>query len=243
MGACSPASVDSTSASMRPAWNAAGSARSIGIVGNFWPHVGPTRKYMKTSARSAPESSHSLMLFAEEVPARTFPWPVAAREWLESGADSSLKWFEFVSRCDDAGARDSSSGRTSMDPLVLTTAEISRLSSVHSRVFRSKSRPTVGDELVSSKLRSLRGGGIALGGCSMRNSSEWPSDAVACSLSQVLETDVAPKYFLSPRACRGILRRAEKREKDLPLFLKQALERVSRMKTAEPESESENPEM
>jgi hypothetical protein len=70
----------------------------------------------------------------------------------------------------------------------------------------------------------------------MRNSSEWPNDAVVCSLSQVLETDVAPKYFLSPRACRGILRRAAKREKDLPPFLKQALERVAQVKTEKPVS-------
>ena len=67
---------------------------------------------------------------------------------------------------------------------------------------------------------------------------EFPSGAVACSLSDVLETgDVPPKYFLSPKACRGILRRAEKRGRELPEMLRAALERV-----AEDSPEPENPE-
>jgi hypothetical protein len=54
--------------------------------------------------------------------------------------------------------------------------------------------------------------------------SEYPSDAVASSLSDILETGEVPQqYFLSSRACRGILRRAEKRGKDLPEALKSAL--------------------
>jgi hypothetical protein len=57
--------------------------------------------------------------------------------------------------------------------------------------------------------------------------SEWPSDAAVCSLSQVLEDSVDPKYFLSPKACAGILRRAEARGKALPLSLLTALELVA----------------
>jgi hypothetical protein len=56
------------------------------------------------------------------------------------------------------------------------------------------------------------------------NSSEFPSAAVACSLSDVLETGaLPPRYFLSATACAGILRRAQKRGKVLPPFLKLAL--------------------
>ncbi len=237
MAACSPGSAGSTSVSTPPAWFAVGNVSSTKIAGGCSQQNGRTRKSMKTSARSKPESSNSLTLFAEEVRAPISAWQVAARDWLESGADSSLKWCEFVSRCDDAGARATSFGKTSMDPLALTKGETSRLCSVLSRVFKSKHPQAVGVDLASSKLLSLRGGGIALGGCSMRNTSEWPNDAVVCSLSQVLETEVAQKYFLSPRACRGILRRAEKREKDLPPFLKLALERVAQMKTASPAAE------
>ena len=56
------------------------------------------------------------------------------------------------------------------------------------------------------------------------NTSEWPSAAVVCSLSDVLETgDVPQRYFLSATACKGILRRADKRGKLLPAALKSAL--------------------
>ena len=59
------------------------------------------------------------------------------------------------------------------------------------------------------------------------NTSEWPSDAAVCSLSQILETgDVPQRVFLSPKACQGILRRAEKRGKTLPPPLAHALQAV-----------------
>jgi len=45
-----------------------------------------------------------------------------------------------------------------------------------------------------------------------------------CSLDTILESSVAPKYFLSPRACAGVLRRAAKRGRTLPPRLEQALE-------------------
>lgn len=64
------------------------------------------------------------------------------------------------------------------------------------------------------------------GESSMLNISEFPSDGgeSLCSLVEVLETGVVPpRYFLSPRACRGILRRAERRGKKLPEHLAEAL--------------------
>ena len=57
-----------------------------------------------------------------------------------------------------------------------------------------------------------------------------------CSLSDILETgDVPQRYFLTARACRGILRRAEKRGKALPSALHQALRSVAE-RAAEPQS-------
>jgi len=48
------------------------------------------------------------------------------------------------------------------------------------------------------------------------------------SLSDVLEIGlVPPKFSLSAKACSGILRRAERRGKALPVMLKAALERVA----------------
>ena len=64
------------------------------------------------------------------------------------------------------------------------------------------------------------------GECSTLNISECPNDARESSLSLVLERiSPTPKYFLSARACEGILRRAETRGKTLPPLLKAALER------------------
>ena len=70
------------------------------------------------------------------------------------------------------------------------------------------------------------------------NTSEWPSDAVVCLLSDILETgDVPRRYYLSPKACRGILHRAERRGKELPPKLRQAL-----LQVAGELNELENPE-
>lgn len=55
-------------------------------------------------------------------------------------------------------------------------------------------------------------------------SHDKPSDTVR--LSQVLESTTSEKYFLSPKACAGILHRAEKRGKQLPAILEQALRQV-----------------
>ncbi len=58
--------------------------------------------------------------------------------------------------------------------------------------------------------------------------SEYPSDGVASSLSDVLETgELQQRYYLTSRACRGILRRAAKRGKELPLALQSALRAVA----------------
>jgi hypothetical protein len=66
--------------------------------------------------------------------------------------------------------------------------------------------------------------------CLTLNTSEWPSDAVVCSLSDTLETGVVPqRFFLSAKACEGILRRAAKRNKKLPPALEAALRQVAQM--------------
>ena len=60
------------------------------------------------------------------------------------------------------------------------------------------------------------------------STSDWPSAASVCSLSQVLEAGNVPRrFYLTPRACAGILRRAEKRGKDLPTPLRLALTSVA----------------
>lgn len=55
------------------------------------------------------------------------------------------------------------------------------------------------------------------------NTSECPKDAVESSLSAILQDSVPSKYYLTRKACLGILRRAEEREKNLPEQLELAL--------------------
>ena len=69
------------------------------------------------------------------------------------------------------------------------------------------------------------------GASSTADTSECPNDAAVCtpvSLSDVLQ-QIGPiePYWLSPRACKGILRRAARRGKQLPGPLREALEAVS----------------
>jgi hypothetical protein len=56
----------------------------------------------------------------------------------------------------------------------------------------------------------------------------WRSGASVCSLSDVLEESgsVPRRFYLTPRACAEILRRAEKRGKTLPEQLQRALQGV-----------------
>src|SRR4030066_1332507 len=62
------------------------------------------------------------------------------------------------------------------------------------------------------------------------NILEYPSGGVAGSLSDILETgDLPQRYYLSATACRGILRRAEKRGRELPEQLRKAVESVAKM--------------
>lgn len=55
------------------------------------------------------------------------------------------------------------------------------------------------------------------------NISELPNAERESLLSQILEVNVPQKYYLSARACQGILTRASRRGKPLPDILRQAL--------------------
>jgi hypothetical protein len=72
------------------------------------------------------------------------------------------------------------------------------------------------------------------------NSGESPSVAVESTLSQILEVNALEKYHLSAKACEGILRRAERRGKQLPPMLREALMQMIERDTAQtvPEDDS-----
>ena len=61
----------------------------------------------------------------------------------------------------------------------------------------------------------------------MRRAGEFHSAGAESTLSQILEARAPDKYYLTPKACSGILRRASLRGKELPESLRMALERQS----------------
>lgn len=97
------------------------------------------------------------------------------------------------------------------------------LDGLSSRTFPDSSLPPV-DEISESFSRPWSTSGMAwVGGASMLDTSEWPSDAVECSLSDVLVANPDQRYALSARAAKGILRRAAARGRTLPVSLHEAL--------------------
>lgn len=63
------------------------------------------------------------------------------------------------------------------------------------------------------------------------NIGESPNAAVESTLSSILQANVPEKHYLSAKACEGILRRAERRGKELPPMLKEALEQMIAMES------------
>jgi len=81
---------------------------------------------------------------------------------------------------------------------------------------------------LSSKRWPTSGFMTSRGEYSTPSSSEFPSDGgVSSSLPDVLQASVPPKYFLSAKAAAGIIRRATKRGKALPVELDAALHRIA----------------
>ena len=120
-------------------------------------------------------------------------------------------------------------GKTSPEPSAQTKAKTSEPSLKKRR----------GSQIRTPLYLNLRGGvgrraaaswetgGALLGEYTMRSFGEYPSDARESRLSQILEERPHPKYCLSAKACQGILRRADRRGKELPMQLRIALERQS----------------
>ena len=63
------------------------------------------------------------------------------------------------------------------------------------------------------------------GASSMLSIGAFPKEENVSTLSQILQEQVPETYYLSPKACLGILRRASVRGKELPEVLKKALTR------------------
>jgi len=146
-------------------------------------------------------SWEALTLFVEDSLVKTSPSPVSELVLPES--EQVFSGMHSLSR--PMSKQNGSSWRTCQDFYQATKDAISESSSLR--------WPTQGIATSS-------------GGFWIRSSSESPSVAVECSLSDILEPHVPARYLLSAKACAGILRRAQRRGKTLPEPLRVALEAV-----------------
>ena len=132
--------------------------------------------------------------------------------------DGQVTWLDLGISC----------GKTWSEPLAATKEKTSQPSSKRSSKSSSRKPPV----LKCLKRAGLPGGGTTMrweddgawcGELTTRNTGECPNAVVVSRLSQILEETPHPKYNLTAKACQGILRRAERRGKDLPKLLKQVL--------------------
>lgn len=182
---------------------------------------------------SAKKTSGQLTLWSEEALVRVSATPDAVRGWLTSDLACSERWHESLMRSLPAGW----SGRTCPVASPAKRARTSPPSSGPSAGTGPPCPEAGGSTAASASDPSEPAPGL----CWTVSTSDWRSGASACSLSAVLETqedwlsrnpDASPadfaaylgRYCLSARACRGILRRAEKRGRELPPALRESLE-------------------
>lgn len=118
-------------------------------------------------------------------------------------------------------------GRMSPELSVPTEEKISELCwknlpALHSQTFQFLDLRVWGAD-GAKPVQSPEPDGLWHGDSSMLNIGESPNVENVLRLSQILEGNVPQKYYLSARACQGILTRASRRGKPLPDILRQAL--------------------
>ena len=145
-------------------------------------------------------SREQLTLFAEDSPARTSAPQESGRDSPAIGrgfGGSLLEWWTKHSR-----------GGWSL------------------KTCRVYSLPQA-DEILPPSFDGWQTAGMAWGGeCLTLRVSDLPSDGNACSLSEVLEPETDARYFLTAKACAGILTRADRRGKIIPEPLRTLLQQL-----------------
>ena len=123
--------------------------------------------------------------------------------------------------------QDTVSGRTSQALSPPTEEMISKLSSKQLSELKRKGSRCLRLRITDGRKRTYiwETDGAWLTEFSTLNTGPSPSEEQESTLSQILLAEVPQKYYLSPKACLGILRRASVRGKELPEVLRKALER------------------
>ena len=152
--------------------------------------------------------ANQLTLFAEDFPAKTSASQESDVDLTENAADFGSSLRASLMRFNPSGSS-------------LKTCQVYSLA--------------MEGETLPSSFNGWQSAGMAWDGeCLTVRALDLPSDASVCLLSQVLETEVDARYFLSPKACAGILRRAEARGKVIPEPLRSALWVVTIDETGKP---------
>ena len=180
-----------------------------------------------TSRRLTGRRSRPWTLSVQAVRAKIYLSRARGRDWTVQEAAYSAEQLTLFVPCDVprvGGILDSSSGKTCREHSAATRAL------TFAPCLRRSGRPRF------QYLQMANGQtpewqtclNVKLHGASSTlNIGECPNVVAESSLSQILEPrqDVRAKYYLSPKACEGILRRARERGKELSPELKEALER------------------
>jgi len=154
-----------------------------------------------TTSSSKPDADQ-LTFWSAAPPAKVSPSPALEKEWTTSVVTSPSSFAELLMR----SSLDGSSGK----------------------MCQGFYPPAKDETLVPSSGRWLKSGMISPGESLTLNTLEYHNAADECFLSDILvEEEVPQRYYLSAKASKGILRRAEKRNKALPPSLKSALEQAA----------------
>lgn len=159
---------------------------------------------METSpdTKNGTSDPEQLMFWSAAHPAKHSVAPVSEQDWqtlVATSRSSMLEWLTTLSQ-------DGSSMKMSPDCCPVT----------EDGIFQPSSK------------RWQTSGMACAGECWTLNTSVSRSVAVESTLSGILETgDLPQRFYLSPIACAGILRRATAKGKKLPLLLERALTRVA----------------
>jgi len=136
-----------------------------------------------------------ISLLQQDSLARMFQLQGCEKDLPESELDYSTSWQELLKKVHQLG--------------------------LSSKMFPDYSLPTKGMTWHSS-LKRFPASGIAWGGeCLMLNTSEWHKDVNVCGLSEVLETSVPSKYYLSKKAVAGMIRRSKGKNQQAYVFLQE----------------------
>ena len=124
-------------------------------------------------------------------------------------------------------SQDTVSGKTSQALSPPMEETISKLSSKQLSELKRKGSRCLRLRITDGRKRTYiwETDGAWLTEFSTLNTGPSPSEEQESTLSQILLAEVPQKYYLSPKACLGILRRASVRGKELPEVLRKALER------------------